>query len=189
MKAILQLRSPMRQMQPWMRSYSTHHSPASVGKDATRAIVNPLNKHLDHMKEKEDDNSDKKGSTTTTSSSSTEKVSTTTEEGEQGYQYGTYHWTLERASAVALIPLITTQFVYGAQPICDGLLGVVLPFHIHLGFDSCITDYLPKREYPRLHKVAMWTLRGSTALVMWGCYEINTNEVGLTEIVQRLWLA
>lgn len=141
------------------------------------------------LEEKEDDNSDKKGSTTTTSSSSTEKVSTTTEEGEQGYQYGTYHWTLERASAVALIPLITTQFVYGAQPICDGLLGVVLPFHIHLGFDSCITDYLPKREYPRLHKVAMWTLRGSTALVMWGCYEINTNEVGLTEIVQRLWLA
>lgn len=30
-------------------SDSTHHSPASVGKDATRAIVNPLNKHLDHM--------------------------------------------------------------------------------------------------------------------------------------------
>ncbi|KAI7884257.1 hypothetical protein K492DRAFT_142917 [Lichtheimia hyalospora FSU 10163] len=165
-----------------MRSYTTHHNPATVGKDATRAIVNPLNKHLDHMKEKKDDSTDKEPTTATTDKGSTE-------EGEQGYQYGTYHWTLERASAVALIPLITTQFVYGAQPICDGLLGVVLPFHIHLGFDSCITDYLPKREYPRFHKVAMWTLRGSTALVMWGCYEINTNEVGLTEIVQRLWSA
>ncbi|CDH51549.1 mitochondrial inner membrane protein [Lichtheimia corymbifera JMRC:FSU:9682] len=188
MQPILRLRTPLYRIQPWMRSYSTHHSPASVGKDATRAIVNPLNKHLDHMKDKGDGDSKDKGPSTTTTTT-TEKEASTTEEGEQGYQYGTYHWTLERVSAVALIPLITTQFVYGAQPICDGLLGVVLPFHIHLGFDSCITDYLPKREYPRLHKAAMWTLRGSTALVMWGCYEINTNEVGLTEIVQRLWLA
>lgn len=108
---------------------------------------------------------------------------------EQGYVYGTYHWTLERASAVALIPLISTQFVYGAHSICDGLLGVVLPYHIYLGFDSCITDYIPKRVYPRLHRAANWTLMGTTGLVMWGCFEFNTNDIGLTELVQRLWTA
>lgn len=111
------------------------------------------------------------------------------ENKEQGYTHGAYHWTMERASAIALIPLISTQFIYGAHPICDGLLGVVLPYHIYLGFDSCITDYIPKRVYPRMHRVANWTLMGTTGLVMWGCFEFNTNDVGLTEAIQRIWTA
>ncbi|KAG0182302.1 membrane anchor subunit of succinate dehydrogenase, Sdh4 [Apophysomyces sp. BC1034] len=113
----------------------------------------------------------------------------TEDEKEAGYVHGTFHWTIERASAVALIPLISTQMIYGAHPISDGLLGVVLPYHVHMGFDACITDYIPKRVYPRLHRVANWTLMGTTGLVMWGCYEFNTNDVGLTEVIQRIWAA
>ncbi|KAI9310868.1 CybS-domain-containing protein [Dichotomocladium elegans] len=111
------------------------------------------------------------------------------QETEQGYRYGTYPWTMERASALCLIPLLSTQFVYGAHSICDGLLGVVLPFHIYLGLESCIIDYIPKRTYPRLHPLANWSLLATTGLVMWGCYEFNTNEVGLTEVIKRMWTA
>ncbi|KAI9476081.1 MAG: CybS-domain-containing protein [Benjaminiella poitrasii] len=111
------------------------------------------------------------------------------EETMHGYAYGAHHWNMERASAITLIPLISTQFIYGAHPIVDGLMGVVLPYHIYMGFDSCITDYIPKRNYPRLHRLANWTLMGSTGLVMWGCYEFNTNDIGFTEFLQRLFTA
>lgn len=108
---------------------------------------------------------------------------------EHGYAYGAHHWNMERGAAVALIPLVSTQFIYGAHPVVDGLMGVVLPYHIYMGFDSCITDYIPKRVYPRLHKVANWTLTGTTGLVMWGCYEFNTEDIGITEFLARLFTA
>lgn len=114
-------------------------------------------------------------------------VSNDTKSNEQGYAHGAYLWSMERASSLALVPLISSQFVYGAHPITDGLLGVVLPYHIYLGFESCIVDYIPKREYPRMHKVANWSLASTTALVMWGAYEFNTNEIGMTEFIQRLF--
>ncbi|ORZ23442.1 CybS-domain-containing protein [Absidia repens] len=108
---------------------------------------------------------------------------------EIGYAFGANHWSLERASAVALVPLLSTQFIYGAHPVVDGLISVVLPYHIYMGFDSCVTDYIPKRVYPRGYKAAMWSLKASMALTMWGCYEFNTNDVGITEAIQRLWTA
>lgn len=108
---------------------------------------------------------------------------------EEGYEFGAFHWNMERAAAIALIPLVSTEIVYGAHPVVDGLMGVVLPYHIYMGFDSCITDYIPKRVYPRLHKAANWTLFGTTGLVMWGCYEFNTNDIGITEFMQRLFAA
>ncbi|KAI8086200.1 CybS-domain-containing protein [Halteromyces radiatus] len=108
---------------------------------------------------------------------------------EIGYAFGANHWNLERASAVALVPLLSTQFIYGAHPIVDGLVSVVLPYHIYMGFDSCITDYIPKRVYPRGYKAAMLSLKVSMALTIWGCYEFNTNDVGITEAIQRIWTA
>lgn len=47
--------------------------------------------------------------------------------------HGSYHWDLERAASVALVPLIASQLAYGASPITDTLLGVVLPLHLHIG--------------------------------------------------------
>ncbi|CAO3594927.1 unnamed protein product [Absidia cylindrospora] len=49
---------------------------------------------------------------------------------EIGYAFGANHWNLERASAIVLIPILSTQFIYGAHPVVDGLLSVVLPYHI-----------------------------------------------------------
>ncbi|KAI9265554.1 CybS-domain-containing protein [Helicostylum pulchrum] len=118
-----------------------------------------------------------------------EKKEEKVEEKEEGYEFGAFHWNMERGAAIALIPLMSTQVIYGAHPVADGLLGVVLPFHIYMGFDSCITDYIPKRVYPRLHKAANWTLGGTTGLVMWGCYEFNTNDIGIMEFAQRFFAA
>ncbi|OBZ83224.1 Succinate dehydrogenase [ubiquinone] cytochrome b small subunit, mitochondrial [Choanephora cucurbitarum] len=118
-----------------------------------------------------------------------EKETIKKETKEHGYEFGAHHWNLERASAVALIPMFSTSLIYGAHPISDGLLGVVLPYHIYMGFDSCITDYIPKRVYPRLHRASNWANAVSTNLVMWGCYEFNTNDIGITEFMQRLFAA
>ncbi|KAI8579516.1 hypothetical protein K450DRAFT_241351 [Umbelopsis ramanniana AG] len=101
------------------------------------------------------------------------------------YVDGSFHWSYERAASVALIPLISTQVIYGAHPVLDGVLGLVLPLHLHIGFDACITDYFPARNYPRANKYLGWGLKATSAAVIWGCFEFNTNDVGITELVQR----
>lgn len=50
-------------------------------------------------------------------------------------------------------------------------------------------DYIPKRKYPRSVKTARWTLNAATALVLYGLYEFETNDVGITEGVRRVWKA
>lgn len=40
---------------------------------------------------------------------------------------------MERAVSVALVPLVTSQLAFGASPITDTLLGVLLPIHLHIG--------------------------------------------------------
>ncbi|KAG5462748.1 MAG: CybS-domain-containing protein [Olpidium bornovanus] len=102
---------------------------------------------------------------------------------------GSYHWDFERALSVALIPLIGTSAAYGAHPTTDLLLGVVLPLHSHIGFDACITDYVDGRKFPVLNKVCVWSLRAGTVLLLYGCYEFNTNDVGLTEGLKKIWKA
>lgn len=47
--------------------------------------------------------------------------------------HGSYHWDIERAACLALVPIITSQLAFGASPITDTLLGVVLPLHLHIG--------------------------------------------------------
>ncbi|KAI8141735.1 CybS-domain-containing protein [Fennellomyces sp. T-0311] len=158
-------RAPLHRPALAIRRVATaNNASAGAGTDAANAISTPLEK-------KE------------------EKPAVQKDEDKQGYQYGTFHWTLERASAIALIPLFSTQLIYGAHPICDGLLGMVVPYHCYLGFDACITDYIQKRNYPRMNRFANWTNFGLTGLVMWGCFEFNTNEIGLTEFIQRMWTA
>lgn len=101
------------------------------------------------------------------------------------YVDGSFHWSYERAASVALIPLISTQAIYGAHPVLDGVLGLILPLHLHIGFDACITDYFPARNYPRANKYLGWGLKATSAAVIWGCFEFNTNDVGITELIQR----
>lgn len=64
------------------------------------------------------------------------------------------------------------------QPILDGILGVSLIIHSHIGFDSCIVDYLHERKFPIVGKIMPWLLRIGTGLSVWGVYEFNTNDIG-----------
>ncbi|KAJ3417028.1 membrane anchor subunit of succinate dehydrogenase, Sdh4 [Chytridiales sp. JEL 0842] len=100
---------------------------------------------------------------------------------------GSYHWDAERALSLATIPLIGAAFAVGPAPLIDLGLGVVIPLHIHMGFDTIIQDYVPKRKYGILHTICVWLLRAGTALTFYGCYEFNTNDVGITAFFKRLW--
>jgi hypothetical protein len=96
------------------------------------------------------------------------------------------------------------------QPILDGILGVSLVVHSHIGFDSAVVDYFHPRKFPVLGQVMSWLLRICTGLSVWGVYEFNTNDIGtllstlclfstimltscaqigITEFVRRVWKA
>lgn len=104
--------------------------------------------------------------------------------------HGSYHWDFERLLSVSMIPLFAASAMQGAHPITDSLLGVVVPLHCHVGFDAMITDYLhPGRVGNLGNKACTWTLRGVTLLALYGCYQFNTTDIGLTELVKKAWTA
>ncbi|KAI9202327.1 CybS-domain-containing protein [Polychytrium aggregatum] len=100
---------------------------------------------------------------------------------------GSYHWNFERALSIVSVPLLGAAAVVGPNALIDFALGVVIPLHIHLGLDSVIVDYLPARRTKVLNILATWGLRIGTGLALYGCYQFNTNDVGLTAFVKRLW--
>jgi len=104
--------------------------------------------------------------------------------------HGSYHWTFERLIAASLIPLTIAPFAAGSlNPITDAILCGTILVHSHIGFESCVIDYFPKHSYPGLRTLFWWVLRGSTLLVAVGLYEFETNDVGLTEAIKRIWTA
>jgi hypothetical protein len=68
--------------------------------------------------------------------------------------------------------------VSSLQPILDGILGVSLVVHSHIGFDSAVVDYFHPRKWPVLGPMMSWLLRICTGLSVWGVYEFNTNDIG-----------
>lgn len=103
---------------------------------------------------------------------------------------GSYHWTFERLIAAALIPLTIAPFASGSQyPVTDAALCATLLIHSHMGFQALITDYLPRKRVPKTRKAFHWGLRGATLLVGVGLYEFETNDVGVTEAIKRIWKA
>ncbi|CDZ96299.1 Succinate dehydrogenase membrane anchor subunit and related proteins [Phaffia rhodozyma] len=105
--------------------------------------------------------------------------------------HGSYHWQFERLLSVALIPITISTFAVApsAHPILDGVLGASLIIHSHIGFDSCLVDYLHERKFPRVGPAASWALRAATVGALFGVYEFNTNDVGLTELIRKTWNA
>ncbi|KAF8452257.1 CybS-domain-containing protein [Boletus edulis BED1] len=89
--------------------------------------------------------------------------------------HGSYHWAFER--------LLT------AYPVLDGLLGISLVMHSHIGFDAILVDYLHHRKFPTLGPLTTWTLRATTVGVLVGVYQFNTNDIGLTELITKVWIA
>ena len=84
-----------------------------------------------------------------------------------------------------------------AYPVLDGLLGISLVMHSHIGvdhvqtvldtvhysslgaqFDAILVDYLHKRKFPVLGPLTTWTLRAATVGVLVGVYQFNTNDIG-----------
>ncbi|KAI9297866.1 hypothetical protein K502DRAFT_300261 [Neoconidiobolus thromboides FSU 785] len=101
---------------------------------------------------------------------------------------GSWHWMIERSLSFALVPMLGVSAIYGGHPINDFLLGFVVPIHTHIGFSTVVTDYLPTRRTPVLNKVVTGIQYLLTAGVIYGCYLINTEDVGLTEYFKKLWV-
>lgn len=68
-------------------------------------------------------------------------------------------------------------------------LTFVLPLHAYLGMDAIITDYLPSRKFPLVHKLVKGSLIGATVLTIYGFYKFNTNDIGLGAFVKTAWHA
>ena len=104
--------------------------------------------------------------------------------------HGSYHWSFERVLAAGLVPLTIAPFASGSvNPTLDAVLCGAVLLHSHMGFQSCIIDYIPKFEHPSLHRLFWWILNAATVTVGVGLYEFETNDVGVTEAIKRVWTA
>ncbi|KXS97353.1 hypothetical protein AC578_10730 [Pseudocercospora eumusae] len=104
--------------------------------------------------------------------------------------HGSYHWTAERLVSVGLIPVTIMPFAVGSlNPLLDGTLIGLIILHTYIGFQSVITDYIPTWRAPRWRKAFDWLNVLAVGIVGWGWYEFETNDVGLTAAVARIWRA
>ncbi|TFK24432.1 mitochondrial inner membrane protein [Coprinopsis marcescibilis] len=103
--------------------------------------------------------------------------------------HGSYHWSFERLLSAALVPMTAAAFVTTGSnyPVLDGLLGLSLVMHSHFGFDQVLLDYVHKRKFPVIAPIANWTLRAATVGALVGVYQFNTNDIGLTELIAKVW--
>jgi len=121
---------------------------------------------------------------------------------------GSHHWTFERLLSAGLVPLTAAAFVTSGShaALLDGLLGISLVVHSHIGvrpyissplspshsvlllgcllpshdtqFDTILVDYVHKRKFPALGPILTWTLRVTSLAVGVGIYQFNTNDIG-----------
>ncbi|QDS70827.1 hypothetical protein FKW77_004995 [Venturia effusa] len=104
--------------------------------------------------------------------------------------HGSYHWTFERLISAGIVPLTMAPFIGGSlNPLMDGIFCAALLAHSHIGWDAMITDYFPAWRVPKIRALLNWTLRIATVLVGVGLYEFETNDVGVTEAIKRIWKA
>jgi succinate dehydrogenase (ubiquinone) membrane anchor subunit len=54
---------------------------------------------------------------------------------------------------------------------------------------ALITDYIPTWRVPKTRVFFKWGLRAATLTVAVGLYEFETNDVGVTEAIKRIWKA
>jgi succinate dehydrogenase (ubiquinone) membrane anchor subunit len=52
-----------------------------------------------------------------------------------------------------------------------------------------IIDYIPEKRLPGIRTLFKWGLRAATLTVAVGLYEFETNDVGVTEAIKRIWKA
>jgi succinate dehydrogenase (ubiquinone) membrane anchor subunit len=104
--------------------------------------------------------------------------------------HGSYHWTFERLVSAGLIPLTIAPFAAGSlNPTTDAILCAAILIHSHIGFESMVIDYIPVKRLPKTRVLFWWGLRLATVVVGVGLYEFETNDVGITEAIKRIWTA
>ena len=104
--------------------------------------------------------------------------------------HGSYHWTFERLISAGLIPLTIAPFAAGSlNPTTDAILCGAILIHSHIGFESIVIDYIPTHRLPKTRMFFWWGLRLATVVVGVGLYEFETNDVGVTEAIKRIWSA
>jgi len=104
--------------------------------------------------------------------------------------HGSYHWTFERLISAGCIPLVIAPFAAGSlNPTMDAVLCATILIHSHIGFESMVIDYIPTKRLPRVRMLFWWGLRLATVVVGVGLYEFETNDVGVTEAIRRIWTA
>ncbi|KAF8152536.1 mitochondrial inner membrane protein [Crassisporium funariophilum] len=105
--------------------------------------------------------------------------------------HGSYHWAFERLLSASLVPLTAAAFVTSGSnyPMVDALLGVGLVMHSHMGFDQCLVDYVHPRKFPIIGPISTWSLRTLTVATLVGVYQFNTNDIGLAELISKVWTA
>ena len=67
------------------------------------------------------------------------------------------------------------------------IAGVLI--HSHIGFESIVIDYVPTHRMPGVRRFLMWALKAAFVVVGYGYYEFETNDVGLSEGIRRMWKA
>jgi len=71
----------------------------------------------------------------------------------------------------------------------DAMLGLGLVVHSHIGFDAARVDYLHPRKFAILGPIVKWSLRAFSVGAAYGVYEFNTNDIGLCELIAKVWHA
>lgn len=104
--------------------------------------------------------------------------------------HGSYHWSFEKLVVLGLVPLAVAPFAGASlSPVLDASFSTLILLHSHLGLESCIVDYIPKRVYGPFHNVAVGALWAGTAVALYGIYELETNDIGLSAAVGKVWNA
>lgn len=104
--------------------------------------------------------------------------------------HGSYHWTSERIVSIGLLPLVGSSLAGSATGIIDTTMSAFLLYHCYCGFQSCITDYIPKRVYGPYHDYVMYLLTFGTGVAGYGIYNIEQKEEGgVAGVVSKLFKA
>ena len=103
--------------------------------------------------------------------------------------HGSWHWYLERVVAVGNASFLGAMIFSAPNAIVDFGLTFTLPLHAYLGMGAIITDYLPQRKFPYIFRVVKGSLILATGLTVYGFYKFNTDNIGFSAFVKKLWIA
>jgi succinate dehydrogenase (ubiquinone) membrane anchor subunit len=101
--------------------------------------------------------------------------------------HGSWHWYFERVVAVTNASFLGAMIATNPNYIVDFGLTFSLPLHAYLGMGAIITDYLPQRKFPFIYRFVRTLLYAVTGLTVYGLYKFNTNDIGISALVKKIW--